>query len=355
MRKFLTLSLVLWLALTGISQTCDIQTPGIEAQPTTISVGQTSDLKFSVFNNANGGSCQYAANSVLVIISLPSNGLAFQSIISPVGGSGPYFTWSYLPGSNVVTGINQVPIGDGQGEVDITVRVIGTILSSYPTGRQVNINIIQNPSGPIFPANNPGNDNGFTTITITAPLPINLVSFKGENKNCNTVELSWETASERNNHYFEIQRSEDGQRFETIAKVYGSNLPTGDSYTYADVQDLRVGQTYYYRLKQVDFDGRIEVFDVIGVTNKCTESDIALSLYPNPAFDKVFVVLKGMEYQDNAKIIITNAIGEQVITVDAASVSTPNEIKLHSLPAGIYNVKIDGQDEISNKRFIKVN
>ncbi len=355
MRKFLTLCLVLWMTLTTIAQTCDIQTPGLEAFPTSISVGQTSDLIFTVFNNANGGSCQYSANSVMVIISLPSNGLAFQSIISPSGGVGNYFTWTYLAGSNVVRGINHTPIGDGQGESNVTIRVTGTPLSSYPVGRQVSLNIIQNPSGPIFPSNNSGNDNGFTTITVTAPLPINLLSFKGTNTDCNHTELSWETASERNNHYFEIQRSEDGRRFEPIAKVYGTNLPSGDNYTYTDEQNMNVNQTYYYRLNQVDFDGKNEIFNVIGVNNKCAEENIALSLYPNPAFDKIFVVLQGMEAQLSAKLIISNAIGEQVMTIPSASAKIPNEIKLHGLPAGVYNVRIDGRDEISNKRFIKVN
>jgi hypothetical protein len=354
MKLFFTLIVSVFISVAAYSQTCDIQTPGIEAFPTSINVGQTSDLRFSVFNNANFGTCQYAANSVLVVISLPGNGLAFQSIVSPAGGAGSFFTWTYSMASNVVIGTNHTALADGQGEVDVTVRVLGTALPGYPTGRQVNINIFQNPSGPIFPSNNPGNDNGFTTITINAPLPIELSAFDVSNKDCGTVDIAWQTASEKNNDYMEIQRSTDGRSFAAVGKVNGTNKPDGDKYSFTDKGNLVEGQTYFYRLKQVDLDGASEIFKIVSVKNDCPGSDLNLSLYPNPAFDKVNVSLSGFEEQETVKLIITNAIGEVVMTVSAASTAVSNEIKIQTLPAGVYSVRIEGNDRVSSKRFIKI-
>jgi hypothetical protein len=284
---------------------------------------------------------------------LPSNGLAFQSIISPAGGVGPFFTWTYNPGNKTVRGINHTALFDTQGEV-VTVRVVGTALASYPAIRSVVINLLQYFDGPIFPSNNEGNDNGTTAIQITAPLPIELMSFNAKNQKCNLMELAWETASEKNNAYFDVERSVDGRDFLSVGKVTGTNEPGGSLYTFVDDNNLKYAPFYYYRLKQVDFDGRFEHFDIIKVENSCENEGVSMSVYPNPAFDKVNVSLNGLSENDRVKLIITNVIGEVVMSIPDASASEVNEIKLNGLTAGIYNVKLVGFEETTSKRFIKV-
>jgi len=355
MKNFFILMLGLTFSSVTFSQTCDIQTPGIEAIPFTIAVGQISDLRFTVFNNANGGSCQYPAQSVMVVISLPSNGLAYHSMITPANGVGAFFDWVYDSVNKVLVGINRIPLADGHGEANVTMRVTGTTLPSYPVNRTITVNILQNPNGPIFPSNNPSNDNGQTVITISAPLPIELITFDAKNSECGTVELSWQTASERNNDYMEIQRSVDGRTFTSVAKINGTNKTEGDIYRYTDDKDLLEGSTYLYRINQVDMDGSSALYKIISVKNNCPESDLTLSLYPNPAFDKINVTLNGNSDRENVTLEIINAVGDQIMTIQSASVTTPNEIKLNNLPAGVYSVRVAGMDTVTTKRFIKIN
>ncbi|SNT25265.1 hypothetical protein SAMN05421640_2964 [Ekhidna lutea] len=111
-------------------------------------------------------------------------------------------------------------------------------------------------------------------------LPVELTYFKGVAEN-NQVKLIWETASEINNDFFEVQRSADGNSFEAIGVVKGngnSNEPI--QYTFRDSKPY-LGLSYY-RLRQVDFDGAEEYLPIIQVDNNFKQKGINISTYPNP-------------------------------------------------------------------------
>jgi len=349
---FLIFVVLSWVRIIA-QPTCDIATNGVSATPNTAPVGETMDFMFDVYNDAGGGSCSYDVNSVQVYLFFPSNGIAYQSVIVPAGGVGSYFNWTYDAPNRTVIGLNHTPIPDGVGE-SVTVRALVSPLSGYPAFRTIGVTLLQYENGPPFPANNPDNDNGIVTVQITAPLPIELSSFTAKSIKCNSVLLNWETASEKNNDYMEVQRSKDGTEFISIAKIKGANKPAGASYSYTDNKDLARNERYYYKLKQVDFDGRSEYFDIVSVVNECEGVGKALSIYPNPGIEKVFVTLEGFNENDNVTLIVTNAIGEMVMTINNALINDANELKLNNLPAGIYNVKIAGFDEVTSKRFIKI-
>lgn len=98
----------------------------------------------------------------------------------------------------------------------------------------------------------------------SATLPIALTGFTAELYNTQ-VELNWITATELNNDYFEVQRSADGQQFETIEYVSGSGTTT-TTHVYHTRDPFPLNGVSYYRLKQVDFNGTpsfsgIEVID----------------------------------------------------------------------------------------------
>lgn len=349
--------LLIFVVLSWVSikaqPTCDIATNGVSATPNSAPVGQTMDFIFDVYNDAGGGSCSYTANSVQVYLFFPSNGIAYQSIIVPAGGVGSYFNWTYDSPNRTLIGLNYAAIPDEAGEL-VTVRALVTPISGYPALRTIGVTILQYEDGPPFPSNNPDNDNGTVTVQITAPLPIELSSFTGKNTECNTIVLNWETASEKNNDYMEVLRSREGTEFVSVGKVQGANKPSGASYSFVDDKGLKEGVKYFYRLKQVDFDGRIEFFDIISVHNECEGLIKSFSIHPNPAIEKVFVSLVGFNENDEVTLMVTNAIGEKVMTVNNALINDPNEIKLNNLPAGIYNIKIAGFDEVTSKRFIKI-
>ena len=108
-----------------------------------------------------------------------------------------------------------------------------------------------------------------TTYRFTPPaiaLPIDLLYFKGvpsENHN----HITWSTASEHNNNYFEIETTIDGIEYHTINRVSGS----GNSNTKIDYEfdDYNIGNDInYYKLKQTDYDGKFRYSDLISIDNR---------------------------------------------------------------------------------------
>ena len=86
-------------------------------------------------------------------------------------------------------------------------------------------------------------------------LPVELISFTGSNVN-GKVLLEWKTATELNNNGFEVQRKAAGSEFATIGFVKGQGTTTNQNeYSYID-KDLVDGK-YFYRLKQIDYNGQL--------------------------------------------------------------------------------------------------
>lgn len=113
------------------------------------------------------------------------------------------------------------------------------------------------------------------------PLPVTLVSFIINTKNSNAL-AEWETASEKNNDYFLLERSEDGENFEVIGRIMGSGTTSAPhKYQYED--NMPLSGTSYYRLKQVDYDGKTETFKTIPFEFNRTVSELRiLECSPNP-------------------------------------------------------------------------
>ena len=110
-------------------------------------------------------------------------------------------------------------------------------------------------------------------------LPIELNYFKA-NKLDNYILLNWETASETNNKGFEIQRSMDGAHFSKIAFVDGNgNAQEKNNYSYLD-KNATESNIYYYRLRQMDWDGKTSMSPVEVVY--LYENKTTARLSPNP-------------------------------------------------------------------------
>lgn len=106
---------------------------------------------------------------------------------------------------------------------------------------------------------------------LPTPLPVELTSFYAF---ClqNSINITWRTASEKNNDYFLLERSINGFDFQRIAIVQGAgNTQLEQEYLFSDY-DFLPG-TSYYRLTQVDFDGKSETFDIISIQNDCFEEE----------------------------------------------------------------------------------
>jgi len=105
-------------------------------------------------------------------------------------------------------------------------------------------------------------------------LPVELTNFFGYQENYQN-RLFWETASEINNNYFSIERSNGGKFYE-IGKIYGNNFPS--RYEFIDDNFDTSYKIIYYRLKQVDFDKRFEYSDIISIEN---DIDVEITYFHN--------------------------------------------------------------------------
>ena len=113
------------------------------------------------------------------------------------------------------------------------------------------------------------------------PLPIELLNFKVLKSSLTEVSLVWNTATEKNNDFFTLERSEDGVLFYPIGNIDGAgNSSATVRYDFDDFSPL-IG-TSYYRLKQTDFDGNESYSSTL--SNVIYEfDDFHVKIFPNPS------------------------------------------------------------------------
>ena len=173
---------------------------------------------------------------------------------------------------------------------------------------------------------------GLTLVTknyAAVKLPVTLVSFEGQSENKQT-KLTWTTTSETNNQGFEIERSADARKFQKIGFVDGS----GDSKevnTYHFIDSNPFPRTYY-RLKQLDHDGKFEYSKVIFVKG----DGAIVKVYPNPAQE--YLTVSGIAQMQPFSIIDIN--GRVVLK---GQVVEKGQINVKSLTPGRYIVSVGGE------------
>ena len=170
--------------------------------------------------------------------------------------------------------------------------------------------------------------------------PVEFVSFKGARKE-GINQLSWTTATELNNKGFEVQRSLDGEHFSTLRFV-GTLAPNGTSSTLLNYQfadDRSPNVSAYYRLKQVNTDGRSKYSNVVLI--KGNVSNITLSgVYPNPVKRDVNITIQSPS-NDNLTLIITDLAGKVVNKriVNVLAGDNKFNFNVETLSAGTYIMK----------------
>ncbi len=188
----------------------------------------------------------------------------------------------------------------------------------------------------------------FGSVTLAAivagsPLPVELLSFDGKIVS-NGVQLRWSTASEINNDYFEVQKMvANGEKFAPITTVKGSGT-SGEIHHY-DYLDTKVATGInYYRLKQVDYNGRETLSNVVSVN---FDGNYTFSIYPNPATGtELNVQVLGIKDTDMVGISLFDELGRKVLSfrapVDEQSGSVEGRMPIDKLSDGIYYVRVDG-------------
>lgn len=167
------------------------------------------------------------------------------------------------------------------------------------------------------------------------PLPVTLLSFVGRTLNDQHL-LQWTTSSEQNNHHFVLQRSHNALNFENIATI-DSKAPHGNSQveiTYQYTDKLPLKGPNYYRLQQVDIDGKTHFSEIISLSNDQFHNE--LYAYPNPV-KNVLVV----ESITNHDIALMNAVGQVILKSKMEPYGDKYKTKLNfsDLATGLYYLK----------------
>lgn len=181
--------------------------------------------------------------------------------------------------------------------------------------------------------------------------PVTLLSFKATLTPEKTVALDWRTVNEVNNKAFVVERSGDGVAFSFMDSVAGKNL-TENTYSSLDKSPLQGWN--YYRLKQLDFDGKFSYSNIVAVKMGSTvKNDI--QVYPNPVKD---VLRLELSYTENQKgtITILDEFGRKVRSINDNFIKGSNvkSINLTQLNSGTYYVLITTDTDKLVRRFIKL-
>ena len=185
---------------------------------------------------------------------------------------------------------------------------------------------------------------GLWTTTINTPLPVTLLNFSGQ-INANTIQLNWNTSSEQNSSYFEIQKSNDGSNFFPVGQVNAagnSNFTRNYSFT-----DRQISEINYYRLKMVDVDDKFVYSKTILIKDPGLQQNLwvlnnIIQSYVNLRFAK--------QPQGKINIVLINAEGIKLYHHEFPS-SSEFTVDLSGiyLSTGVYFLKA----EVDGKSFVR--
>jgi hypothetical protein len=181
------------------------------------------------------------------------------------------------------------------------------------------------------------------------PLPITLVSFAGV-VNKDKVQLEWATSSEINNDYFVIEKSADGNYFSEVAKVSGAGNSTAMLNYHATDYNPDRG-TSYYRLKQVDFDGKTTYSKWVDV-NVQVKYDI--SVFPNPIKGNAIRINLPEKPTSSCRVYINDLTGKKVYDKIVQRELFDNTIDIndaHIEGAGLYYLIVEEDGSSYSKKM----
>jgi len=183
-------------------------------------------------------------------------------------------------------------------------------------------------------------------------LPIELVRFTARALDDNTIHLDWQTATETNNDYFSVERSKDGDLFETIATVEAAgNSSVPIEYSVIDAQPHN--GISYYRLRQTDMDSKYSFSDI--VTVEIQPEEIPFSLYPNPVKGrKINVSATGGICSSKCVVEMLDMSGrkinltpDEIFNSEHASILLPDNIR-----PGMYLIKLNDGTSTFRKKIL---
>ena len=190
-------------------------------------------------------------------------------------------------------------------------------------------------------------------------LPVEISSLAISSQDC-SMHLKWATASETNNKFFEVQKSNDGQYFYTLGAFAGQgNSSTETHYEYLDTE-WRGEQLSYYRLKQVDIDGTFSFSKIVsGQWEDCYAPNTISNIYPNPVSQDDFINIEFLKEDDSDIIIkMTDLLGQTIKSLhiqNAIQGSNVIKMSMADITSGTYFISIQSLENKWRIAMHKIN
>jgi len=182
-----------------------------------------------------------------------------------------------------------------------------------------------------------------TLFTVSSVVPVGLTTFSAR-RNGPAVDLSWATASETNSDYFAVERwipdgSSSENSFVMIDRVKGSGTSsTAHRYQFSDRPADHL-QTIYYRLRQVDFDGKSTYSQAVAVL--FDPLGTIIKVYPNPGSAWFTLEVEG----NGASSVVVEMLDASGRQLESHEVASAPLVFGKDWTAGVYLVRIRKQDE----------
>ncbi|GAA4447824.1 hypothetical protein GCM10023091_43370 [Ravibacter arvi] len=187
-------------------------------------------------------------------------------------------------------------------------------------------------------------------------LPVAYAYIKASPASEQGVEVEWQTTSEENSSYFEVERSANGQNFRKVSEAISEPFRTAGNglktYRFTDVH-APAGLSYY-RLRQVDLDGTKNYSKILSVSMSEGGKGKLVKISPNPVQDRVKIEILSAPKGDFSVEVIDMA-GRSLRSVNGVNRANgfQYEFDTHALPTGLYLLSIRVEDQYYVRRIVK--
>jgi hypothetical protein len=182
------------------------------------------------------------------------------------------------------------------------------------------------------------------TVTV---LPIELLEFKGRRFTDHSSLLEWSTASETNNDFFTLERSQNMFQFEEIVTVDGAGTSNSVN-NYSFIDDDPFAGISYYRLKQTDYDGKFAYSEIISITNE-NEAELSFDAY---FLNDEFILSFNNDDNKPLSLSLLDISGRVLAASELSANGERTSLKpLSPLPCGIYLLRVICENKVLTKKI----
>ncbi len=336
-----------WVRVSGsfVATTSTVELQVVNA--TSVAIGNDLGLDDISFNSCGS---QIAVDGP--VVSNIGENVAVNFVVTDNSLANTWYKWQKSTDggssfSDITTG-NQAAFNGNNYSLAYNLGIINALMN----GNKYRLVVSTSQAGLSSPSCNFFNDYTLIASAAAGPLPVKLTSFTGRYSE-GKAQLEWQTSQEMNSDHFELYKSTNGLDFVKVANIKSAgNSNTIKKYSYQD-NSGNSGNNVYYRLKQVDIDGKAALSSVVKLS---LGSKTSVDIFPNP-FGNNFTLSFGAGKTSTASLSIQNSAGSMVYSKIINVIKGNNSVLMNNLPslgAGVYYIKVYNEELNFNGKLQKL-